>query len=213
MPGLASAGKGIDMGLFDFFRRKKPQPNPDDEFDRELEEALGALDEEDEGPTPAYVFAHYALRQIALDDPLQFLAIVASPEAEEFIGAVLEDVEEQVGGKIGFDAAAVTIHLGRAKRFPCAVIELPEPKESPEAFMVALVALFDPENGPPPDSIEGRFFTLEKGASFDGESWNVLAEWTADGGHSNFGAGPAPELGPFVAAISEKIELESAPAN
>jgi hypothetical protein len=172
------------MGLFDFFKRK-PAPSA-----------------EEDGLSPDYAFAHYALRQIALSKPLQFLAIAASAESEQFIDDVLQDVAEACGRKTSFDASSVKVHPTLVDNFPCAVIELPEPKEMAEAFMVALVVLIDTSSEDPPetDTIPARFFTLEKGFSLANEPRTVLAEWDTQG-HMNYGDGPEPTVEAFVGAL------------
>jgi hypothetical protein len=175
----------IKMGLFDFLKRK-PAPEPDDE-----------------GPSPDYVFAHYALRLIALSDPLQFLVIAASPNVKQFMSKVLQDVSRKCGRQASFDANSVKIHTRRVNNFPCAVVELPEPKEMAEAFMVALVVPVDPSqvHSTNDEPIKGRYFTLEKGFSISDEPRTVLAEWDLEG-HSNYGDGPAANVDAFVDALS-----------
>ena len=176
------------MGIFDFLKRK-PEPPP-----------------EDDDPSPDYVFAHYTLRQIALSDPLQFLAIAASPDAERFMDAVLQDVAKQCGRKTSFSASSIKIHSTRVNDFPCAVVELPEPKEMAEAFMVALVVPIDTSSEEPPemDTVKARYFTLEKGFSLSNEPRTVLAEWDTEI-HWNYCDGPAPTSNEFVAAIGGRL--------
>ena len=179
------------MGLFDFLKRKPPAPP------------------EVDGPSLHYAFAHYALRQLALSDPLRFLAIAASPDAQRFIDSVIQDVAEQCGYKPSFDAASVRIHPTRVNTFPCAVIELPKPKEIAEAFMVALVVQIDTSSEQPPDAneIRARYFTLEKGYSLSNEPRTVLAEWDTEG-HSNYGDGPDPTVKSFVTALAGHVEQQ-----
>jgi hypothetical protein len=172
------------MGLLDFLKRK-PRVPP-----------------EDEGPSPDYVFAHYALRQIALSDPLHLLAVAASPEAKPFFEHVLKLVADQCGRRASFDAASLKIHATRVNDYACAVIELPEPREVAEAFMVALVLPIETSADKPPkiDEAQARYFTLEKGFALSNEPRTVLAEWDAQR-HSNYGDGPAPTVDEFVAAL------------
>lgn len=185
------------MGLFDLFKRKRPQPPPpapdDDEFSSP-----------DDGPAPEYALAHYALRFIALNDPLRFLGVVASPDAPQFIAAVMKDVAEKCGRTTSFRPHDVKIHPTRVGAFPCAVIEFPEPKEVAEAHMVALLLPIDTSAELPDEAArpKGRYFTLEKGMTFGGGSRTVLAEWTEDT-HSNYGDGPPPNVAEFVAALTK----------
>ncbi|QDV19399.1 hypothetical protein Pan153_40640 [Gimesia panareensis] len=177
------------MGLFDFLKRK-PEKAP-----------------EDEGPSPHYVFAHYALRQIALAEPLQILAIVASPDVENFIDAVLQDVVEQCGREAGFEAADIKVHPKRVNDYPCVVVEMPEPQEAAEAHMVAILVPIDLSKDPPSEEeqeqIKAHYYTLEKSFSLTGEPRTVLAEW-GESRHSNYGEGPEPTVEAFVAALNSR---------
>ncbi len=100
------------------------------------------------------------LRTHCSSSPLRYLQKLAAS-----FDAVLKDVAERCGKRTSFDAKAVKINPLEYGPYPCAVIELPEPKEVAEAYMVALVVPLDTESDTPPDAenIKGRFFTLEKG--------------------------------------------------
>lgn len=159
-----------------------------------------------ESPSADYVFAHYALRQVALADPLKFLAIVASPNVDKFLEALLQDVIDQCQRRTTFDAESIKVHQKRVHAYPTAVLKLGEPIEVADAYMVALVLLVDTSAGLPADSdpIKARFFTLEKGVSMANEPRTVLGEWNADS-HANFGNGPAPTVDDFVAAMAQQF--------
>ena len=159
---------------------------------------------EEDGPSADYVLAHYALRQIALSEPLQMLAILASPDANRFIDNVMQDVAEQCGKPNTFDSDSVRIHPTRVNDYPCAIIEFPEPEEIAEAHLVAVVGLIDMSAQEPPDDsaeLNARYFTLEKGMSLNDEPRTVLAEWNSET-HSNYGDGPPATAADFAAAIA-----------
>ena len=174
------------MGLFDILKRKKPTPP------------------EQDGPSVHYVFAHIALRHIALAEPLQFLAMAASPNANNFLASVMQDVEEQLGRKASFNSSALTVHRIHINNFPCVIIELPDPSKVAEAYMVAFVVLVDTtqEEMLESSTVTGRYFTLEKCFTLDNESRPVLAEWDEER-HSNYGDGPAPTVEALRQAIAE----------
>ena len=159
---------------------------------------------EDDGPSPHYVFAHYALRQIALAEPMQFLEIAASPDADKFIAALLQQVVKQCGREAGFDAAEIKVYPTRVNNYPCAVIEMPEPQEAAEAWLVGVVVPVDFSVKVPADldldQITAQYYTLEKGVSLTGEPRTVLAGWD-DQRHNNYGDGPEPTVEAFVAAL------------
>ena len=178
------------MGLFDFFKRK---PTP-------------AASPSDGGPTLHYVLAHYALRQTALADPAMYLGILASDDAPAFLGRLIDAIANDFGTTPDFGAGDVKVHPGRVGQYPCAVVEMPEPGDVAEAHFTALVTLIDLDEGLPEEgaTIPARYFTLEKGATLDGQPRTVLAEWD-ETSHSNYGDGPEATLPAFVEAIGENI--------
>lgn len=180
------------MGLFDFFRRKPTKQ-------------LGLAD--DDGPSPEYIMAHYALRQFALAQPLQFLGVMCSPKANEFLQDVLKDVEKACGKPAPYKVDDLKVHRTQVHDYPTVIIVFPEPSDVACAHMVAVVALFDMNSDAPPDpaSIKGRYFTLEKGMSLDATQRTVFAEWSEER-HSNYGDGPLPKVEAFADWIEEHLK-------
>jgi hypothetical protein len=156
-----------------------------------------------------YVFAHYALRTIALDDPLVYLGVLASPDAQSFLDHLLKTVSQHArpgDAPPDFSAADCRIHTVRAGVYPCAVVELPPPHAMTEAYFTAAVLLLDPaQESADLKNAPVRYFTLELGFDLDSTPRTVLCEWTKDGTHVNFGDGPAPTLEGFVAAVSSHL--------
>ena len=188
------------MGLFDLFPRKPKDP-------------LLPSPSADDNPEPRcdhYGFAHYALRSVAFDRPLETMAAFASPDAERFLGALVEMVAEQCQGQpgAGLTVGDLKVHAVRAAGRPCAVLEMPPPRGVTEAHFVALVLQWTeplPETEPmPKDAL--RYFTLERGVCLGGPPRTVLCEWTAEGSHRNFGDGPEPRLESFLEAVARLLE-------
>lgn len=156
-----------------------------------------------------YQFAHHALRSFAFENPLAFLMLLASPEAQEFLSTLMAYVLEEckkTKPQPDLPIEDVALHKGRVGGYPCVVVEMPRPKAITEAFFVAAVLLADLDNLPDnPKNVELRYFTLEKGATFGGGPPTVLCEWTSDHRHLNYGDGPAPRLEMFVQALEELI--------
>ena len=176
------------MGFFDFLKGKKTP---------RLVEKL---------PSPHYVLANYSLRQIALSDPSQFVDVVTSANAGPFLAAIFQSIEERSGQKFPLRSSDLSIHSVRIKNFPSVVIQLPEPQETAEAFMVALVITMAPSAQSAtstPQSV-ARYFTLEKGFTLTDEARTVLAEWIRDR-HSNYGDGPVATVDAFCQAISQHV--------
>ena len=159
-----------------------------------------------------YTLAYFALREASLSDPLLYLAVLASPQRQKFLEKLLQSVAESCAERNeepDFAATDLTVYCRRLNRYPCAIVEMPPPKAFAEAFFTALVAYVDP-SGPVPDrsSVDAHYFTLECGVSMDGSPRTVLAEWTRDGTHNNFGDGPAPTLDAFVARLRGSAAID-----
>lgn len=149
-----------------------------------------------------YQFAHAALRSVAFAHPIQLMALLAAPDAKDAFASLLEQVEEtckEQGEPCDFDPNQIGVHQRRAAGHPCAVVEMPPPRATGEAYYAAPVLLMDAD----PEKVVMRYFTLEYGAEAGGDAaGTVLGEWGADGHHLSHGAGPVPSLEPFLAAIS-----------
>jgi hypothetical protein len=156
-----------------------------------------------------YSLAHHALRGVAFQDPLFFLGVLASPDAQRFLADLLRRVQEHCKDReplAEFSVEELTVHKRRVGKYPCAVIELPPPRAVAEAYFVAGVLLSDPAADlPQAEAAKLRYFTLEKGMSFDGSRRTVLCEWTKEGTHRNFGDGPPPIPDGFLAAIEKLV--------
>jgi hypothetical protein len=74
------------------------------------------------------------------------------------------------------------------------LVTLPVPQQPAEAHFTAIAV--------PPAAAGIRYFTLEEARSpIDGRRYTVLAEWTHDGKHINYGDGPDPRPAAFTEAI------------
>jgi hypothetical protein len=157
-----------------------------------------------------YVFAHYALRSVALNDPVFYFGVLASPDGPTFLDDLLKTVAEHAlpgDPPPDFSAADCRIHTVRAGVYPCAVVELPPPHAMAEAYFTAAVLVANP--GPEQlhlMNVPVRYFTLELGLNLDGKPRTVLCEWTKDGTHRNFGDGPSSTVEQFVPALGRLLQ-------
>jgi hypothetical protein len=183
------------MGRFDFFRPKSSKPR-DDHL------AIRPADMPEAG-CHHYFLAHHALRSIAFHNPMGFLGVLTSEDAEPFLQDVLTSVAKHCQPfepEVAFSARDIAIHKKSIGIAPCVVIEMPPARGVTEAIFVAAVLTGDV-------SLEKlRYFTLEVGVSLDGPPRTVLCEWTVDGTHANYGDGPEPELDEFVAAVTALLQ-------
>ena len=187
------------MGFFDFLRPKPARSLSRDRVEDDLDEPRCAH----------YTLAHVALREFALRRPLDFIEILATPEARRLLSYLLERVSDSCEGSGSgpdFDVDDLKVHTARVGDYPCAIVEMPRPRAMAEAYFVAAVLNIKlDEESPGPADPTLRYFTLEKGLSLDGSHRTVLCEWTADGTHSNYGDGPPPQLESFVPALEKMV--------
>lgn len=179
------------MGLFDFLFGRGKRSTP--------------VDAHNEGPSPDYILAHVALRQMSLSKPMTFLALVSSENKFDFLQSIMDDISKDFGRRFTYRANAIQIHTLSAKGFPCAILEFPEPPNHADAHMIGLVVEFDPETMPMPedvDDVPARYFTLEKSFDMSGQQRTVLGEWNGEQ-HVNFGDGPPVVADQFLAAIEQ----------
>jgi hypothetical protein len=157
-----------------------------------------------------YLFAHYALRSVAFNDPVFYLGVLASPERREFLTNLLRTTAEHLrpgDPPPDFTVDDLKVHAVRAGGYPCAVVEMPVPRAMTEAYFTAAVLLVDPaEEAPDLANAPVRYFTLERSIDLDGNAFAMMCEWTRGGTHSNFGGGPPPRLDDFVRAIEHLLK-------
>jgi hypothetical protein len=187
------------MGLFDFFRRKPRMSIGGDEIDRSVGQPR----------CHHYALAHYALRGVAFEHPLAFLGVLASPDAQRFLAELLQSVSKQCKEREpepDFTVEQIVVHKRRVGQYPCAIVEMPQPRATTEAYFVAAVLLADTEK-PLQDKkdLTLRYVTLEMGSSLAGNARTVLGEWAVDGSHVNYGTGPNPKLEAFVGQLAEVL--------
>jgi hypothetical protein len=153
-----------------------------------------------------YIFAHQGVRQACVDNPLQFFSIIASEEQRKYL-AWMWDTCAKYAKKPPKDLRVddVEVTTCRIQNYPTAILKMPQARAVAEAHYVAAVLMFNSENEPPPENLGVRYFTLECGSNLDGTLRTVFCEWTDDGGHSNFGNGPPPELEAFMQTVADKL--------
>ncbi len=157
-----------------------------------------------------YTFAHIALRQVAFSHPVGCLGTLASPDATAFLTDLWSQVDqhcrEQRNETSTINPAEFVVHKLCLGEFPCAIVELPEPWFITGAHFVAIVLQVPLDRIDPHDKDAPlQYFTLERGASLDGQPRTVLCSWTKSGTHCNFGDGPKPTLDAFVKCLEERV--------
>lgn len=152
-----------------------------------------------------YFFAHYTVREVCAHDPMEFFAIIASPEQERFVAWLWQTTEKRIGRPItDVEPSQMTITTCRVKESPAVILKMPSPVAASEAHLVG-VLLTGLQQAAESEAEPGfRYFTLEHGVKLDRTTRTVLCEWD-EAGHKNFGDGPPPTVEAFASAIEGLI--------
>ena len=142
-----------------------------------------------------YAIAHQMLPGLFFQDPEMFINTLKTAGAE-----FLHYLWKKAGEYADADDQTATRALGAAvtpvANTQIAIITLPEPKFTTEAFFAA--AVYRPADGEQPPYL--RYITLEYGELLEGDPYTVLCEWQGDI-HRNYGDGPAAQVELFLQAV------------
>jgi hypothetical protein len=196
--------------------RRRPAPAGQNAADlRRLQETPG---DADEARTVHYLFAHRVLPDLAFEDPLQFMAILAAADAEQKLHELWMTVgnslaEGRGGSRQVPTSEGLAVTRTRLAGRACAVIEMPRPEAETEAYFVAAVLdhNLDQSRAAPPEAKPRLFYyTLEKGTNLtDGSDRTVLCRWDTKTSHSNLGDGPPAEKKAFLEAVERMVTEET----
>lgn len=174
------------MGLFDWVSgRRDKQPDAD------FLKLLGP-----EARRHHYLFAHKMFPAHVWNGD-SVLGILANPENQEYTVNLWNDLGGQLEPKDRIPAKGMrhSSHwIGGGHLI--VLVELPAAQISPEAHFIAITT-----------SPLIRYLTLEKSTRMDGSGTFVLAEWRADGTHSNFGVECEPTVTAFLHSVCRMLSL------
>ncbi|NQV23331.1 MAG: hypothetical protein HQ518_03095 [Rhodopirellula sp.] len=162
-----------------------------------------------------YSFAHVVLRKAVFENPAHCVTSLASPDGRHYQSELWDNVvaachEHHQPVELTLDD--ILIHKLRVGSFPCIIVEMPAPHFATEAFFVAIILKVDVTARSQNLSKEAvRYLTLENGEPHEEKVHTILGEWSADGRHNNLGPGTYPELGEFVACITDLVSQQSLP--
>ena len=144
-----------------------------------------------------YMFAHRTLPSAAFRSGPDL--VVAGREGRLTLDRVWDNLGQTLPETERLPADGLRVDHHRLAAHDVLVVTLPRPEGPAEAHLAAIAVADDAERV--------RYFTLEEARSpIDGARYTVLAEWTSDGRHVNYGPGPDPEPAAFTAAISAHLE-------
>ncbi len=156
-----------------------------------------------------YYVAHVVLRQLALNNPREFFAVMTSPLRQEFLdkmwNQICQDCDQD--GTASFNSRDIQVHITQVGEFPAVLIEMPKPYFTTEAFMVcAVLKVPITELSAIPENPGCQYFTLEKSGDMSNrQDKTVLCEWNAEAHIHYDGDGPEATQEAFVERIKEII--------
>lgn len=183
------------MGIFDLFRKRREPGAP-----------LGGPEKP---RTQHYLFAHVALRELALAKPIGLIGVLHSPGGTEFLRTLWADVAEQVragGERADLDGSGLSYQAIRVGDYPCAMVTMPPALAPAECHYVAIVLNVRLGLGEElPENPEASYYTLERGVTMEGAERTVLCGWDAKGSHLNYGDGPPADPQAFARALADVV--------
>jgi len=155
-----------------------------------------------------YVLAHFALRQVAFDNPYAFFAIMASPKRQDFLDSVWKNLCRNFDEKQGtahFTVRDLEITTTRLGDYPTVLIQMPKPYFPPEAYMVCVVLKVPVQQlSTQPKNPAVLYYTLERGMNMDGSERTVFCGWNRES-HFNCGPGPEANAAAFLAQVQQVV--------
>jgi len=163
-----------------------------------------------------YHFTHTALRQLAFSTPRELLDALDSPRCEGLFGRLLHriDCELWEGDSRTFGSSDIKVSSLLLKERPCAILQMPEPEQTGEAYFVAIWSRYDQGTfvqkaiaKNPADQPLIDYFTLERASGLtrkchqsapQSQSPTCFCSWSHKGEHRNHGTGPVPSFDQFV---------------
>ena len=154
-----------------------------------------------------YVLGHMAFRQICKTNPLGFFGAMASEGKDQFCREIWNTVCAHCDetGQPAFTISDVKVTTLRVADFPTILIRMPDPLNTAETHLIAIVLKLARDTTTPPENIEIAYFTLEKGLNADGGLRTVLCSWSMDDSHSNYGDGPPVDEKEFLRSVEELL--------
>ena len=154
-----------------------------------------------------YVMAHYALRQICMDDSYYFFSLMASDERSRFIENLIEQVESNCpDDDTKLVASEFQIVTSRVGDHPIVLIQMPVPEAYVEAVYVGVVSSLDLTKPFEDQSPEVSYYTLELGEGEGGNSF-FFCQWKDDS-HLNLGEIEGScTLEAFATLVEQRVEM------
>lgn len=154
-----------------------------------------------------YVMAHYAFRQICLDDSHYFFSLMASDQQVQFIENIIGQVEDNCPEDVTeLKAEDFEVITSRMANHPIVLIKMPTPKAYVEALYVGVVSTLDLTQPAEEQSPEIHYYTLELGQGEQGNSF-FFCQWNEDS-HLNLGEiQDSCSLETFATLIEQREEL------
>ncbi len=151
-----------------------------------------------------HLYAHRGLPHTFLRNPPGIMAILASPDALEFLTGMWDVVQSELPQEDRGGSAGLSIEV-----FPmegdthAAVVTMPRPEREFEAFFVAMVARL--EGNDAGNEAFARVFSLVLTSPPTTDPEAAILEWNAKGEHEFIEQRADPDPGAFVDALERVL--------
>jgi hypothetical protein len=144
-----------------------------------------------------YDFAHRMLPALVRRGRVDFLTAPTQARLDEFLQSLWQSVGQNHPAGDRLPGDGLRAEVTTAGSIPVLLITMPLACHGAEAHFVAITPGAEPGTW--------RCFTLEHTWTLEDQPATVLAEWTADGRHVNYGPGPAPNRPAFLTTLARLL--------
>lgn len=149
-------------------------------------------------------FAHVVLRAIVRQAGGEITELTITGALDEVLRDAWDRMDLRSPSPLRFASDAPTACFSKAPKLTAVLVTLPEPRCDGEAYFVAITV---GESCAPRS--EAGYFVLDRTSDDSGEPGTVVIGWTGDARRLEYGAGPQPVPGAFLAAVARITEIGS----
>lgn len=150
-------------------------------------------------------FARVTIPTMAVNDPAGFIEAMKGEDANELVNAIIAEAIPE-GVKPDLEPGMVAVHVGEVgeeETFPCAVLTMPEPQHTGEAYYIGVVhRAKNVDDAPVALEPEVLVYVMERG---DGDS-AVFVRREPDQAPSVLGQTESHDAPVFLASITNQLE-------
>lgn len=128
-----------------------------------------------------YAIGHYAFRQISMDDPHYFFALMGSSGKDQLLNNLIQQAEKNCPeDRTQLLLEDFRVDLSRIENHPMVIIQMPSVKACEEAIYVAVISMIDLSQNIQQQNAEIKYYTLELAVNHEQQISYYFCQWIDD---------------------------------